>query len=66
MTGKYPVQYVYTFPVSGFARPIAANKSFVFSSLLGKNMFQSLVLADHFLLIWCSYLLIQMPKDSCF
>ena len=36
-TGKLPFKYVYTFPVSGFASPIASNTLLLFSSLWGKK-----------------------------
>ena len=37
VTGKLPVKSVYTFPVSGFARPIVENTKLVFFSLWGKK-----------------------------
>ena len=36
VNGKLPVKYVYTFPGSWFAMPIAANIPLLFSSLWGK------------------------------
>ena len=55
VTGKRPVKYVYTFPVSGSVWPIAENKEFVFSSLSGNNLFPYPVLVAHYFLIWCSF-----------
>ena len=65
VNGKRPVNFVYNFPVSGSARPIAANTEFEFYYLRGEDMFPSPVLGAHYLLIWCFSRLIQMSKDSC-
>ena len=37
VTGKHTVKHVYTFTVSGSARPIAAKRKFLFYSPRGKN-----------------------------
>ena len=38
VNGKRPVNYVYNFPVSGSARPIAVSTYFIFLLLEGKNV----------------------------
>ena len=37
VTGKFPVKYVYTFPVLGFSSPIAENTQLLFTSLWGNK-----------------------------
>ena len=67
VTGKIPVKSVHTFLVSGSARHIAKNKSFVFSSLGGVVvMFPYPLIVAHYLFIWCFFHLIQMSKDGRF
>ena len=61
VTGKRPVKYVYTFPVSGFSRTIVENTKLLFPSLWGK-IYVSVSSASYSLFV---YLLIFLVWSKC-